>query len=127
MTRVVIDDPSLSVHDVMDILGVSKSFAYEVMAKVGVERLAKKCIRVRKSALEAWRKEQQEECASPSTYVAASIGHEELKTGSSSGSRRSTRANGKRGSSRTDGNENSLIPTISVRTKRRSPAPQSGG
>lgn len=125
--RTVADDPSLDVYDVMDLLNVSRSFAYEVMAKVGKERLAKKCVRVRKSALEAWRKDQQEECVSSSISVATSGGHEEATGASSSGGRRSTRANAKRGSSRTGGNESSLIRKPTVRTKPRSPAPPSDG
>ena len=126
-SRVASDDIALSVHDVMDILGVSRSFAYEVMARVGLLRLATKCVRVRKSDLDRYLREHTTECDSKSSSEARSGMPADLPAGSSSGSRRGTRTSAKRGSSPTAGKGSSLIPRPTVRTKPRSKALPNAG
>lgn len=121
------EDHALSVYDVMRILGVSRTYAYQVMAEAGAERFAKKCVRVRRSALDTWRKEHQQKCVSTSTSAVTSGGVEDLTEASSSDGQPSRRARQRRGKSETAGSASSLIRPITVRTKPRSPAPASGG
>lgn len=124
MSRIASEDMLLSVHDVMDVLGISRSFAYEVMARVGLTKLAPKCVRIRKADLDRYVKEHTEECVSISASE-ANTGTPSVRGNSASPP--GTRPSVKRASSRTAGKSNSLIRIPVVRTKPRSPAPRSDG
>jgi predicted DNA-binding transcriptional regulator AlpA len=118
------EDPSLDVYDVMRILGLSRAYVYEIMKQMEHERHGR-AIRVRRSVLEQWRKEQTV-CGSISTSEATSGGFEGPREDSSSGARRSTKANPSRADSATAGKGRSPTRFISVRTKPRSTERPSG-